>query len=442
MPWASHGERIAVGAITVAGLAILVVALYAAVVGAGALAGVDEPRTSLTLAATALVAITFEPARRRLAKLAKLVVYGHRSSPWEAVSRLSAEMAHQQDPEAVLSTLAQMIRDGTGADRVVVWLRLDRILVPVAGSPGPLPTQAVDMSDDGIPDLGPVDLTVPIGHDDDMLGAVTVTVAPGTDPLLPIEVELVEDLAAAAWISIRTVHLQASLRRRLDIAHAQNRELSAARAATATAQLEERRRLERNLHDTCQQRAVALAGKFGLAASLAPNQPAEAWAVLSGVESDIDRLDAALRAVTQGRAAPGLLDVGIAAALRSQTCGLGVAVEVDDSGGRYPQEVEEAVFLCCTEAVQNAAKHAAASCVTVHLSEDTGRLEFSIRDDGIGFDADSDALPGSRIHAPGGGLHNMRERMRAVGGELRVRSWPGGTEITGRVPLMPGTGTA
>jgi len=429
----SFGDRVAVTAIVAVGLAVSVVVAYlAVVVGAGSLAGIDQPRTVLTLAATALVAVCFEPMRRRLAKLANRLVYGHRSSPWEAVSRLSAEMGHHQPPEEVLHSLAVVIRDGIGAGRVVVWLRVGPALVPVdaAGAQDRVACEPVAMVSDSLPDLGPVDLAVPIRHGSDTLGAVTVTRS-GSDPILPIEVKLVQDLAAAASIATRTVRLQATLRRRLDVARQQHQELLAARARTAAAQLAERQRLERNLHDTCQQRAVTLAGRLGLAGSLARTDPDAASGVLAEVDADIERLAAAVSRVAEGLPLPNLLDDGIGPALHAETADLGVRVDIDDeTGKRLPADVEEGLYLCCMEAIQNAVKHAAASRIEVRLYEEAGGLTFSVRDDGLGFD--------TTRQDSGTGLASMQERLRLLDGRLILRSGAGGSEVTGHVPLRSG----
>lgn len=114
-------------------------------------------------------------------------------------------------------------------------------------------------------------------------------------------------------------------------------------------------------------------------------------------------------------------------ALSSQARNASIPVHVDGIG-RYPQEVESALYFCCLEALQNVAKYANATRVDVRLSELAGELAFEVRDDGQGFEASS-ARRGS-------GLQGMADRLEAVGGRLDVRSSPGrGTTVTGRVPV-------
>ena len=106
----------------------------------------------------------------------------------------------------------------------------------------------------------------------------------------------------------------------------------------------------------------------------------------------------------------------VAAGLRSGRVG-GVGAAVDAAGvGRLPGEIESAVYFCCLEALQNAAKHAGADArAHARLAIDEGGgLEIEIRDDGVGFDP---AAP-----APGAGLTNMRDRVAACGGTLTIES--------------------
>jgi signal transduction histidine kinase len=105
-----------------------------------------------------------------------------------------------------------------------------------------------------------------------------------------------------------------------------------------------------------------------------------------------------------------------------------IPVEVEAQGvGRYPQRVEAAVYFCCLEALQNAAKHAAASSVSIVVSNGDD-LSFEVRDDGRGFDVEHEDL--------GRGLTNIHDRLVAVGGSLVVESRSGqGTRIAGTIPL-------
>jgi signal transduction histidine kinase len=99
---------------------------------------------------------------------------------------------------------------------------------------------------------------------------------------------------------------------------------------------------------------------------------------------------------------------------------------------RPPTAVEAALYFCCMESVQNAAKHSGAACVWVRLTDQADRWRLSIVDQGAGFDPQGVAAPGAGV-----GLVNMRDRLDAVGGTLSVQSWPGqGTTVTAQVPRI------
>ena len=136
-----------------------------------------------------------------------------------------------------------------------------------------------------------------------------------------------------------------------------------------------------------------------------------------------------LRALARGIYPPLLADQGLAAAVAAQARRAALPVRVDADGvGRYPRDSEAAVYFCILEALQNTAKYAGASTASVALAAPGGHLEFTVTDDGTGFDVATAARHGT-------GLQGMTDRIAAVGGTLRIDSAPGqGTTITGRLP--------
>jgi signal transduction histidine kinase len=157
--------------------------------------------------------------------------------------------------------------------------------------------------------------------------------------------------------------------------------------------------------------------------------PEKAASMLAELQQDTTEALENLRDLARGIYPPLLADKGLAAALESQARKSPLPAEVEADGvARYPQEAEAAVYFCCLEALQNVAKYADASRVTVSLSGRNGELTFSVADDGRGFDADTTPL--------GAGLQNMADRLAALGGSIEVRSRPGeGTTVAGRLPV-------
>src|SRR2546430_4599949 len=171
---------------------------------------------------------------------------------------------------------------------------------------------------------------------------------PPTEPLTPVGEKLVRDLAAQAGLVVRNVRLV--------------EDLLASRQRLVTAQDQERRKLERNLHDGAQQQLVALALKQRLAEDLVRQDPDQAIAMLTDLRHDTGEALANLRELARGIYPPLLADQGLVAALESRVRKSPVPVAIDPDGARrYPQQMEAAVYFCCLEALQNVAKYAQAS---------------------------------------------------------------------------------
>jgi signal transduction histidine kinase len=250
-------------------------------------------------------------------------------------------------------------------------------------------------------------------HQGEELGALAVSM-PASDPMNPAKERLIRDLAAQAGLVLRNVRLIEELR--------------ASRQRLVAAQDQERRRIERNIHDGAQQQLVALAVKLRLADSMLGKDEAKAHTMLSELQDETTGALENLRDLARGIYPPLLADKGLAAALEGQARKSTVPVSVDaGSVGRYPQDVEAAVYFCALEALQNVTKYAAATAARVSLHATNGTLGFEVEDDGCGFDPAA---------VSGSGLTNMRDRLDALGGALEVRSSPGGgTTIVGRIPV-------
>ena len=187
--------------------------------------------------------------------------------------------------------------------------------------------------------------------------------------------------------------------------------------------------MERDLHDGAQQRLVALRVRVELAGELMGEDPGRGATLLGELGSELEEALDEVRSLARGIYPSLLADRGLVEALRAAGRRHPVPTTIDADGvGRYPPELERAVYFSCLEALQNSAKHASgASTVSITLV-DNGALRFAVRDDGIGFVV-ADIRSGQ-------GLTNMRDRLAAVGGELTIESAPGeGTTVFGVIPL-------
>jgi signal transduction histidine kinase len=382
-------------------LAAFITVVYAAVVG---VVSTLANSTVGSFVAAATLAVLFAPARDRARRLADRIVYGKRATPYEVLAEFSGRVGDAYAADDVLQRMASVLAEGTGAEAATVWLKLGGRVRAAATSPT---------------DAGPATgTTIPVLHQGEELGALSVSM-PVSDPMDPSKRKLIEGLAAQAGLVLRNVRLIEELR--------------ASRQRLVAAQDEERRKLERNLHDGAQQQLVALAVQLKLAEQMAGTNTDKERELLTRLGSQASAALEDLRDLARGIYPPLLADRGLAVALEAQARKAAVPTTVETANvERYAQEVESTVYFCTLEALNNVAKYAGATSAVVRLSQSDGHLEFAVQDDGRGFDADASSY--------GTGLQGMADRLDAVGGELRVESRPGtGSTVSGRVPVR-GTG--
>jgi signal transduction histidine kinase len=406
-------------------LAAFITAVYVAVVvGLGSL---FSDTLFLRIAATALVAVAFQPVRDRANRLANRLVYGDRATPYEVLARFGERVGETYASDDVLPRIARVVAEGTGAGRSEVWLRLSDRLTLAASWPVAEPRSSFAIEGDVLPPLD-ADRVAPVRQQGELLGAIAVT-KPASEPLSAGESELLDHLAEQAGLVLANARLTADLEARLMQIAQQAADLRSSRQRIVAAQDEERRRLERNIHDGAQQHLVALAVKLRLAKTALQKDPELGRRMLEEIQGEVDAALDTLRSLVLGIYPPLLEEQGIAAALAAQYVRSSLPVRMEADGiGRYPIELEAAIYFCALEALQNAAKYANATAITIAFREREGALEFSVADDGGGFD------PGS--NGTGTGIQGMRDRMAVFGGDAEIESSPGhGTIVRGRVPV-------
>jgi signal transduction histidine kinase len=422
------GSDVRSGAYVVCGLALYVALVYALVVLAvGRLVGQSgSPNLMLSIVATALLAVSFESVQARLEHTAA-GLFDLRSSPYEVLSKFAS--ATGSDPlEDLPLQMARLLAEGTDATAAQVWLMVEDG-----------PTLAATWPTNQDPTFGTLDTTrvgraphwrtLPVRDGGETLALLSLR-EPEQRPLTPVEERLFAGLAAQAGLVLRSVRLRAQLAARLEELSTRAEELRASRERLIETQDDERRRLERDIHDGAQQNLVALAVNLRLADTVLRRSPARAAEVLSqqsqAAQDAIDNLTQLSRGMYPALLSDDGLVPGLAAV--SATSALPITLAADPTL-RLPAEIAAALYFCCLEALQNAAKHSGATSVRVAIERTPDRVRMTVCDDGRGFTV-SEATPGA-------GTANMRDRIDAVGGTCSITSAAGhGTGVAVDIPLM------
>jgi signal transduction histidine kinase len=411
-------DRIVSRSVTYGLLAVFIGGVYVAiVVGLGALLGGDTG-FGLSIAATALVAIAFQPVRRRIERWANRLVYGERATPHEILVQFSHRSSELSDDE-LIEQVPKLIVDGTGAATAALWVRSGDGFRTASTWPADGATQSIGGVEEF--DDPQADRSWPVVHDGELLGGISLTKEQG-ETVTAAEEALLADLAAGLGLALRNTSLTAELRRQIaELEASRERVLAAADAA--------RRDLENTLDSGPQQQLVALKVKLGPTRKRAEQLGAtKTAALLTQLEQQAGEAIAAIREFARGIYPPLLEAEGLAVAIGQQarTSALAVSVRSNDID-RYPREVESAVYFTVLEALQNTTKYAHANSATVELTARNGTLEFEITDDGHGFD--------TATVSPGTGLNGIADRLDTVGGSVTISSEPGlGTTVSGSVP--------
>src|SRR5829696_2025228 len=384
-------------------LSACVVGIYVlAVVALGALFQA-RGNLAVSLLATGLVAVLFQPLRSRLQRSVNRLMYGERDDPYAVVSRLGRRLEATLAPEVVLPTLVETIAQA---------LKLPYAAIILNEGEG-VRTAATYGSPRGEPE------TLPLVYQREEIGRLVLSPRAPGEKFSDADRNLLEDLARQAEVAVHAVRLTT------DLQHSRER--------LVTTREEERRRLRRDLHDGLGAQLAGLNVQAGTLRRLIPTDPdvadelvVELREELRSAISDIRRLDYNLRP-------PALDDLGLAEALRrlaerygSEDEQLSVLVEAPEDLPTLPAAVEVAVYRITQEALTNVVRHARArTCVVRLIVEKDVTLE--IVDDGVGIPAERSA---------GVGLTSMHERASELGGSCVVQSIPqGGTRVLVRLPL-------
>jgi len=399
-------------------LSVFVIGIYMlAVVGLGALFHA-QGNIAVSLVATALVAVLFQPLRGRLQHEVNRLMYGERDDPSAVTSRLGRRIEATLAPEAVLPTVVETIAQALKLPYAAILLKEAEGFRTAAtyGSPTAEPE------------------ALPLVYQREEIGRLVIAPRAPGEQFSDADKRLLEDLARQAEVAVHAVRLTA--------------DLQSSRERLVATREEERRRLRRDLHDGVGPTLTGLALQLNAARKLVRRKPQDAEETLARLEQRTGETIAEMRRLIYGLRPPALDDLGLIPSIRQQAQGQGMAdlsmgaktnerwenrplfsMEAPEELPPLPAAVEVACYRIAQEALTNVARHAHAEICRVRLSvdRDAGMLEVEITDDGSG-------IPEERV--AGVGLSSMRERAEELGGTLEVEPGPeGGTRVLARLPL-------
>lgn len=383
-------------------------ALTAGVVGTyilivGGLGTLFQLRSNLflSLIATGLIAVAFQPFRVKLQRSVSRFMYGERDDPYAVVSRLGQRLEGAVEPFAVLPTVVGTVQEALKLPYVAITLRQEdeRTIAASSGTPA-------DES-----------LHLPLNFQGQELGELIVAPRAKGEPLSATDRRLLNDLARQIGVAAHAARLTVDLQR--------------SRERLVTAREEERRRLRRDLHDGLGPQLASQTLKLEVARDLLHSDPARSEKLLNDLIVQSQELIIDIRRLVYALRPPALDELGLLSALQEQLAqygqtGLKFNFEAPSTLPPLPAAVEVAAYRIAQEAITNVIKHARAQNCYVRLEvKEESILRLEVLDNGCGLPAELRA---------GVGLTSMRERAEELGGTCIVESSPKGTHVSVQLP--------
>jgi len=390
-------------------LTVIIASLYITVVGVvGALFDTGN-NPIVSIIATGLAAVMFQPVRQRLQRGANRLLYGERDDPVTVLSRLGQRLEATLAPEAVLPTIVETVAQALKSPYAAMALKHADDFEIVAAH--------------GQPDRASNPIELPLRYQTDIIGQLIVAQRAPGEAFSAADRRLLDDIARQAGLAVHNVRLAADLQR--------------SRERLVTAREEERRRLRRDLHDGLGPTLASQTFRIDAALDLLETDPLAAQTVLIDLKTQMQSTVADIRRLVYELRPPALDELGLVSALREHVMrygdssnGLRITVEAPSDGlPPLSAAVEVAAYRIALEAVTNVVRHARAHQCTICFSTDT-QLRIDIRDDGAGLP------PDLRV---GVGITSMRERAAELGGTCVIESLAGqGTRASVRLPIGVG----
>ncbi len=362
--------------------------------------------------ATGLIAILFDPLRRRLQRAINRLMYGERDDPYRVLTRLANSLEHSATPNEVLPTIAETVSQSLKIPYVAIQIQENGVDHQVA---------KVGQAQEDV-------LIFPLFYQAELIGSLHVgRRAPG-EGFSNVDLRLLENIARQAGPAAETVRL--------------NAELVRSRAEIVTAREEERRRLRRDLHDGLGPILASQTLKMGAVRQLVRHNPGRAESMVDDLIHQTEGTVAEVRRLVYGLRPPALDELGLVEAVRdlvrrSEPGDSSITVEGPKEGlPKLPAAVEANAYRIALEGLTNASRHSKAKHCLIrfdiedqqNVGEAKRALVVQIRDDGAGM---------PKQYRAGVGLRSMRERAEELGGQLVITQGnPHGTHISAWLPFV------
>jgi signal transduction histidine kinase len=357
----------------------------------------------ISLLATGLTAILFQPLRERLQRIVNRLTYGERDDPYRSISRLGTQLEATLTPDALLPAVAETVAKTLKLPYVAIELKEEGKFRQVAAYGTPIEPS----------------LRLPLRYQQERIGQLLLASRSPGESFSAADRRLLDDLARQAGIAANAVQLSEDLQR--------------SRERLLLAREEERRRLARELHDSVSQALYGISLGAHAARTALDRDPDHVSEPLDYILSLAEAALAEMRALIFELRPESLETEGLVSALSKQAAALharhdiAVATELCDEPD-LPLPVKEDLYRIAQEAMHNTVKHAHASHVDLRLDQTPDGVMLEVCDDGAGFDTTA-SFPGHL------GLHSMRERVTNLGGKLEIESTTGaGTRICVSIP--------
>ena len=382
-------------------LTACVIVLYVLVVGYLGTLFRSSGNLLISLVATGVIAVLFQPLRERLQRGVNRLLYGERDDPYAVLARLVRQLETAVALESIMPTIVETVARSLQLPYVAIAADREdgRAIIAECGAPVEAP------------------LVLPLLFQNEQVGQLLLAPRAPDEPLGPADRRLLDGVASQAGVALHAVEVTAALRR--------------SRQRLVTAREEERLRMRRDLHDGLGPTLAALPLRIDTARTLMQADPAAADRVLVELKQQTQSAVQDIRQLVYALRPPALDQLGLVSALRdlaarAPASGLDIRIEAPDDLPALPAAAEVAIYRIVQEALTNVARHAHARLCVVRLTLGSG-LTVEIRDDGAGLPASPRA---------GVGLQSMRERAEELGGECAIESAPaGGTRVRVRLPL-------